>query len=148
MAVGLACPSRPSHIFSNSSPVAKVSVGHIKTHKSLVCRRALNHQSEVVCKSDFKWACDYLGTRGDAEVAKRVWDKAAASEIKCYYWVFLDSLKENWTEINICFRSHLRVKRLPEWKGLQLKTSCNPNFLLDPPPSQTACPSPPHRPSS
>lgn len=82
-------PSLPRYIFTSWSRVrweggsslpAKVSAGHIKAHKSLVCRRTLNHQSEVVCKSDFKWVCDYLGTWAHGEVAKRVWDKAKASQ--------------------------------------------------------------------
>lgn len=71
-------PPPPPHILACSSPVAKVSVGHIKAHKSLVCGRALNHQSEVVYKSDFKLVCDYPGTWRDTEVAGRVRDKAAA----------------------------------------------------------------------
>lgn len=67
-------------IFGSSSLVAKVSVGHIKAHKSLVCTHTLNHQSEVVYKSDFKWVFDYPGTWRNTEVAKRMWVKARGSE--------------------------------------------------------------------
>lgn len=68
-------PSPP--ILASRRPLAKVSAGHIKAHKSLVCGRTLNHQAEVVYKSDFKLVCDYPGTWRDTGVAERVRDKAA-----------------------------------------------------------------------
>lgn len=73
----LPLPSPP--ILASSRLLAKVSAGHIKAHKSLVCGRTLNHQAEVVYKSDFKLVCDYPGTWRDTGVAERVRDKAAAA---------------------------------------------------------------------